>query len=155
MAELSLSAVERRRSLTAVITCMTLVGITVGLTFPLLSLILEGRGYSHTLIGVNAAMPAIAMLVLSPMLPRVIAKTGLKPFLIGCAIIEGALILGLKAFDNLPAWFALRFLMGATSAGLFIAGEVLDYDGLIGGYNLQAAFCTGKAAGAAQAPGAV
>jgi len=34
--------------------------------------------------------------------------------------------------------------------GLFIAGEVLDYDGLLGGYNLQAAFCTGKAAGVAQ-----
>jgi len=33
--------------------------------------------------------------------------------------------------------------------GLYIAGEVLDYDGLLGGYNLQAAFCTGKAAGLA------
>jgi len=31
--------------------------------------------------------------------------------------------------------------------GLFLAGEVLDYDGLLGGYNLQAAFCTGRAAG--------
>jgi predicted Rossmann fold flavoprotein len=37
--------------------------------------------------------------------------------------------------------------------GLFIAGEVLDYDGLLGGYNLQAAFCTGKAAGVAQGVG--
>ena len=35
--------------------------------------------------------------------------------------------------------------------GLFIAGEVLDYDGRLGGYNLQAAFCTGKAAGVAAA----
>ena len=70
MAELSLSAVERRRSLTAVITCMTLVGITIGLTFPLLSLILEGRGYSRTVIGLNSAMPAIAMLILSPVLSR-------------------------------------------------------------------------------------
>jgi MFS family permease len=122
-AELTLSAAERRRSLTAVITCMTLVGITIGLTFPLLSLILEGRGYSGTLIGFNAAMPATAMLILSPVLPRVISKIGLKPFLIGCAVAEGLLILGLKAFDNLPAWFALRFLMGATTGGLFIAGE--------------------------------
>ncbi|MBN2491515.1 MAG: aminoacetone oxidase family FAD-binding enzyme [Planctomycetes bacterium] len=35
--------------------------------------------------------------------------------------------------------------------GLFFAGEVLDYDGRLGGYNLQAAFCTGKAAGLAAA----
>lgn len=30
--------------------------------------------------------------------------------------------------------------------GLYIAGEVLDVDGLIGGYNFQAAFSTGRAA---------
>ncbi|MEM1068784.1 MAG: aminoacetone oxidase family FAD-binding enzyme [Planctomycetota bacterium] len=34
-------------------------------------------------------------------------------------------------------------------SGLFIAGEVLDVDGPIGGYNFQAAFSTGRAAGAA------
>ncbi len=37
--------------------------------------------------------------------------------------------------------------------GLFIAGEVLDVDGWIGGYNFQAAFSTGRAAGIAAATG--
>jgi hypothetical protein len=32
--------------------------------------------------------------------------------------------------------------------GLFLAGEVLDLDGPIGGYNFQAAFSTGWLAGA-------
>jgi predicted flavoprotein YhiN len=31
--------------------------------------------------------------------------------------------------------------------GLFFAGEILDIDGRIGGYNLQAAFSTGYVAG--------
>jgi predicted flavoprotein YhiN len=31
--------------------------------------------------------------------------------------------------------------------GLFFAGEVLDLDGPIGGYNFQAAFSTGRLAG--------
>jgi predicted flavoprotein YhiN len=31
--------------------------------------------------------------------------------------------------------------------GLFFAGEVLDLDGPIGGYNFQAAFATGRLAG--------
>lgn len=35
--------------------------------------------------------------------------------------------------------------------GLYIAGEVLDVDGWIGGYNFQAAFSTGRAAGLAAA----
>ena len=33
--------------------------------------------------------------------------------------------------------------------GLYIAGEVLNVDGPIGGYNFQAAFSTGRAAGIA------
>lgn len=31
--------------------------------------------------------------------------------------------------------------------GLFLAGEILDIDGPIGGYNFQAAFSTGRLAG--------
>jgi hypothetical protein len=31
--------------------------------------------------------------------------------------------------------------------GLFLAGEILDLDGPIGGYNFQAAFSTGQLAG--------
>lgn len=42
--------------------------------------------------------------------------------------------------------------MASRKAGdLFIAGEVLDVDGWIGGYNFQAAFATGRAAGIAAA----
>jgi predicted flavoprotein YhiN len=31
--------------------------------------------------------------------------------------------------------------------GLFVAGEILDVDGPIGGFNFQSAFATGHAAG--------
>ena len=40
-----------------------------------------------------------------------------------------------------------RTLESKRLPGLFIAGELLDLDGLIGGYNLQAAFSTGYLAG--------
>ncbi len=123
MTVLSLNASERRRSLAAVITCMTLVGVTVGLTYPLISLLLEDRGYSRTVIGLNAAIPAVAMLMASPLLPRLIQKVGLRRFLMACIIAEAALILGLKILDGLAAWFVLRFFMGVTTAGLFIASE--------------------------------
>lgn len=39
--------------------------------------------------------------------------------------------------------------------GLYLAGEVLDVDGFVGGYNLQAAWSTGAAAGRAAAARAV
>lgn len=44
-----------------------------------------------------------------------------------------------------------RTMASRVADGLFIAGEVLDVDGPIGGYNFQAAFSTGRAAGIAAA----
>lgn len=44
-----------------------------------------------------------------------------------------------------------RTMESKLCPGLFIAGEVLDVDGWIGGYNFQAAFSTGRAAGLAAA----
>ncbi len=44
-----------------------------------------------------------------------------------------------------------RTMESRLAAGLYIAGEVLDVDGPIGGYNFQAAFSTGRAAGIAAA----
>jgi predicted Rossmann fold flavoprotein len=44
-----------------------------------------------------------------------------------------------------------RTLQSKLAPGLFVAGEVLDLDGPIGGYNFQAAFSTGWLAGTAAA----
>ena len=44
-----------------------------------------------------------------------------------------------------------KTMSSRIAEGLFIAGEVLDVDGPIGGYNFQAAFSTGRAAGIAAA----
>ena len=42
-----------------------------------------------------------------------------------------------------------RTMESRICPGLYIAGEMLDVDGPIGGYNFQAAFSTGRAAGIA------
>ncbi|MEL6110522.1 MAG: NAD(P)/FAD-dependent oxidoreductase [Planctomycetota bacterium] len=44
-----------------------------------------------------------------------------------------------------------RTMASRVAPGLYVAGEVLDVDGWIGGYNFQAAFSTGRAAGVAAA----
>ncbi len=114
---------ERRRSLAAVIACIGVVGIAMGLTYPLLSLLMEARGVSRTVIGLSAAMPALAMLVFSPTIPRLVAIVGLKWFLLGCIGTEAAMVASLKAVDDVYGWFPIRFVMGASAAGLFVAGE--------------------------------
>jgi predicted Rossmann fold flavoprotein len=40
-----------------------------------------------------------------------------------------------------------RTMQSKRTAGLYLAGEILDLDGPIGGYNFQAAFSTGYLAG--------
>lgn len=45
----------------------------------------------------------------------------------------------------------LRTMQSRVCPGLFLAGEVLDIDGLTGGYNFQAAWTTGRLAGLALA----
>ncbi|HCF71720.1 MAG TPA: hypothetical protein DER33_09105, partial [Syntrophomonas sp.] len=46
-----------------------------------------------------------------------------------------------------PGSLTPRTMESKIVKGLFFAGEVLDVDGYTGGYNLQAAFSTGRAAG--------
>jgi hypothetical protein len=58
-----LSPRARRVSLAAIITSTFGVGINLGVLTPLVALILERDGVDATLIGLNAAMPALAMLL--------------------------------------------------------------------------------------------
>jgi hypothetical protein len=46
-----------------------------------------------------------------------------------------------------------RTMQSKRVTGLYFAGEILDLDGPIGGYNFQAAFSTGSLAGQSAAAG--
>ena len=50
----------------AAIATISAVGVAVGLSFPLLSFLMEQRGYSTTLIGANTAMAGIASMLAVP-----------------------------------------------------------------------------------------
>lgn len=119
----ALSKDARRRSLIAAIACVSIYSVTMGFSLPLISLILESRGLDRSINGLLAATPSLAMLLVTPMIPRLIARAGLKPFLLVCIGFDLMLFLLLPAIDHLFAWFVIRFLMGATVAGLFVAGE--------------------------------
>ncbi|MCC7414019.1 MAG: MFS transporter [Gammaproteobacteria bacterium] len=114
---------ERQRTLTAVIACIAVYGLTLGFSTPLLSLILESRGVGRTWIGLNAVMPSLSLVLFSPYIPRLVAAFGLRRLLVACLGIDLVLLLALPLFDHLGAWFAIRLLMGMTLGGLFVAAE--------------------------------
>jgi MFS family permease len=118
-----LNPASRRRVLAAVVACICIYGITFGLTQPLLSLILEGRGVGASLIGLNAATASLGTLLASPLVPWLVRRAGARRLLLLCIALEALLLLSLKAFDSLTAWFLIRFLLGASAAGLFVVSE--------------------------------
>ncbi len=111
------------RTLAAAIACIATYAVTLGLSFPLLSLILESHGHDRTVNGIVAAAPAIAMLVLMPTMLKLMGRLGMHRFLLLCIVADLVFFILLPVFDNPIAWFILRLLGGAAMAGLFLAGE--------------------------------
>ena len=93
------------------------------MTYPLLSLILEERGTSADMIGLNSAMMPLGILLFSPFIPHYSNKYGAKRLAAAAALCTGILILCYKLFDNLGAWFVIRLLQGMSVATLFVLSE--------------------------------
>jgi MFS family permease len=110
-------------SLAAAIGAISVVGIGLGLSVPLLALEMEARGIPRTWIGLNTAMGGIATIMLAPFMPRLVRQYGAGPMLIGAIALAITTLVGFKAIPSLAAWFVLRFLFGAALCVLFVVSE--------------------------------
>ena len=84
------------------------IGLAVGGSIPLLSLIMERRGVSETLIGANTAMGSIGVICIAPFVPMIVRRFGLAPSVIAGIVLSVASFLAMAVFDSLAAWFVLR-----------------------------------------------
>jgi MFS family permease len=112
------------RNVLAAIAAVTVFGFALGQMFPLLSLILEARGYSDDLIGLNSAMSPAGILLSSMIIPPVARRFGARNVALGAAFASAMIILGYKLFPSLGAWFVLRLLHGIMISTLFVLSEV-------------------------------
>jgi MFS family permease len=118
-----IAAGQRWRTLAAIIACVSVFGATLGLTLPLLSILLERQGVSATLIGLNAATPALAILIGSFFVPVMVRRLGARRYMLMCLATSVATLLLMPAFPNVWAWFPIRFVMGFAISGLFVVSE--------------------------------
>lgn len=102
---------------------ITVFGFAFGLTYPLLSLILESRGVSSDMIGINGAMMPIGILLISPLIPLLSKRFGSRNVAIVAALVAAVMVLAYRVFDNLPAWFLIRLVQGMAIAVLFVLSE--------------------------------
>jgi MFS family permease len=113
----------RRASLVAILTTCVSYGIGMGLTLPLLSLILERMGVPGSVNGLNLTTAGLASFVVTPFVPRWIARFGPAQFLCGCLVLAAASLIAIFYSSNLWIWFPVRFLLSSALNGLFVVSE--------------------------------
>ncbi len=110
-------------TLAALIGCLSIYGITFSLYTPLLSLILETRGVSSTLIGALAMIASAGIIIGSFAVPRLMRHLEGRSLLLGGVVFEIVLIFALMSTNSIVAWFVIRFLGGLVGSVLFVVTE--------------------------------
>ncbi|MEM1380398.1 MAG: MFS transporter [Pseudomonadota bacterium] len=112
-------------SLIAAIAAISVVGLGFGHSTPLFSVLLDRYGASDFVVGSNTAFGAISALLGAPFYPRIIAKVGLRLFLVIClGIMVIPYLAVFWAGDRLWMWYPLRFIFSVGGAGVFAASEI-------------------------------
>ena len=123
LADAPLSASARRSSLIAVIACITVVGMGLGVSIPLLALLMERNGVPASIIGLNTAMPALATFALTPFIPGLLRRFSAISFLLACILVSALAMPAYYLFPNVWVWFPIRFVNGLALTGLFVVSE--------------------------------
>jgi MFS family permease len=123
MDAIALGPAQRRWSIAAAITAVTVFGVSIGQAGPLMSLTLDARGVDATLNGINAGSAFIGVLLGPLLAPRGIRLLGLRTFLAGCFLVEMVVFPLLHLFDSLVVWSMLRMFGAIFGSAIFTASE--------------------------------
>lgn len=113
----------RKLSLAAVLAGAFGVGMMLGFSIPLISLYMERLDYGSTLIGLNAATAALAILLSGPYVAMFAARFGTVPTLFLGNTLAAAGLLLFPWFSAAWPLFLLRGLIGFGNALGWIVGE--------------------------------
>ena len=109
--------------LVGVIATVTVFALAQGLTYPLLTFILERQGHSATIIGLSAAMTPLGLIVSSPFIPAIARRFGAARTALVCAGLAALTLAAIGLTRNVYAWFPLRFILGAVVIQLYVLSE--------------------------------
>jgi MFS family permease len=114
---------QRLVNLLAAIAAITVFGFTFGLMFPLLSLIMESKGIPSSIIGYNAAIHPLGIVLSVFAIPIVVRRYGAKRAVIGAAFATAAVIVCYPFAPIFWGWFILRAMQGFFVSVLFAISE--------------------------------
>lgn len=107
----------------AAIASISAVGIALGLGLPLLSVILERRGISASLIGANTAVAGIASLLAAPLITPIARHLGVRLSMLIAIALSGVSALGFYFLTPFWTWFPLRLVFHFAITALFVLSE--------------------------------
>lgn len=110
-------------SISAAIASIGVVGVAIGLGVPLLSVILESRGYSATAIGANTGIAGIASIIAAPFATPLAARFGVVPLMLAMVLTGGLAFVGFYFAPYFWMWFLLRAALHFALTMLFILSE--------------------------------
>ena len=123
-AETKSSETVQWAAITGVIATVSVFALAQGLSYPLLSFILQRQGVSPALIGLSAAMTPIGFILSSPPIPALARRFGAGRTALTCAVLS-ALVLALVGLtQDVYLWFPLRFLLGVVTNPLYVLSEM-------------------------------
>ncbi len=124
----SISIKSRAKTIVALVSCVSIYGITISLFTPLLSIILESRGINTTIIGGLAMMAPIGIMIGSFAIPNLLKIFNAKNLLIFGVTSEVILIFSLMSTQSIYIWFLVRLLGGIVGSILFVVSETWIID---------------------------
>ncbi|QPC88700.1 MFS transporter [Mesorhizobium sp. NBSH29] len=110
-------------SISAAIASISVVGIAIGLGVPLLSIILESRGFSASMIGLNTAVAGLASIAAAPMATPLAARFGVVWTMLAMIVLGAFAFVGFYFVPHFWMWFPLRIVLHIALTVLFILSE--------------------------------
>src|SRR5918994_5266547 len=110
-------------SISAAIASISVVGIAIGLGMPLLSIILETRGHSATMIGLNTAVAGVASIAAAPLATPLAVRFGVVWTMLAMILLGAFAFVGFYFAPSFWMWFPLRVALHIALTVLFILSE--------------------------------
>lgn len=118
-----LNATERLRVILSAVAIVTLVGVSLSVSGPLLALEMERWGTPSTIAGLTATLAGVGNLLFVPFVPRLAARFGVKWLVATMLLLAAGLHFAFWVLPNLWVWAAFRFMLGAAIGTLFVLSE--------------------------------
>ena len=111
------------RPVIAAIASISSVGTCLGLSIPLLSVVMEKSGYSSGLIGANVAVAGLAAIVGAALAPKFAARIGVPFALVSMAVVSAISLMLLYLIRDIVSWFILRAILNLAVTIMFVLSE--------------------------------